>query len=45
MERITEACTAVDPDMLKIIQRSKVHQLRKCAEFGGELKEHILFKQ
>jgi hypothetical protein len=33
-ERITEACVAVDPDMLNIIQRNMVHRLRKCAKAG-----------
>jgi hypothetical protein len=44
-ERITEACAAVDPDMLKRIQRYVVHRFRKCVEVGGGHVENILSKQ
>jgi hypothetical protein len=44
-ERITEACAALDPDMLKRIQRNMVHWLRKCMGVGGGHVEHILSKQ
>jgi hypothetical protein len=36
-ERITEACAAVDPDMLKRIQRYVVHRFRKCVEVGVDM--------
>jgi hypothetical protein len=41
-ERIAETCAAVIPDMLKILQRSMVHRLRKCVEVEGGHVEHIL---
>jgi len=42
-EGITEAYVAVDPDMLKIIQRNVVHRLRTCVEnWGGHVQAHIV---
>jgi hypothetical protein len=44
-ERLTEACAAVHPDMLKRIQRNMVHRYRKCVGVGRGHVENILSKQ
>jgi hypothetical protein len=44
-DRITEACAAVHPDILKRILRNMVHRLRKCVGVGGGHVEHIWSQQ
>jgi hypothetical protein len=41
-QRITDACAAVDPDMLRRIQRNMVFRLQSCMEVGGGHVEQIL---
>jgi hypothetical protein len=41
-QRITDNCAAVDPDMLRRIQRNMVFRLQTCLEVGGGHAEHIL---
>jgi hypothetical protein len=41
-QRITDACAAVDPDMLRRIQRNVVFRLQTCLEVGGGHVQQIL---
>jgi hypothetical protein len=41
-QRITDACAAVDPDMLRRIQRNTAFRLQSCLEAGGVHVEQIL---
>jgi hypothetical protein len=41
-QRITDACAAVDPDMLRRIQRNTIFRLQTCLEVGGGHVEQIL---
>jgi hypothetical protein len=41
-QRITDACVAVDPDMLRRIQRNMVFRLQTCLGVGGGHVEQIL---